>query len=173
MQFRNRDFGMERCVLVLSIPQQTPDLIPNVRLAEGSPISVWLLDPDAPELHPSISWGTAPRRHRKLATFVVSMERNQTSEEFFCAGDKFSTFEFECAETNGCEVEFWQNKEKPFQGEWRGEHDRSEILISSRRAHDPAPVDLLIVALLLPALPSRMHWPVNIIAAFIVFEVIL
>ncbi|KAL1688296.1 hypothetical protein GGG16DRAFT_60261 [Schizophyllum commune] len=115
MQFRNRDFGMEHCVLVLSIPQQTPDLIPNVRLTEGSPVSVWLLDPDAPELHPSISWGTAPRRHRKLATFAISTEGNQTSEEFLCAGDKFSTFEFECAETNGCEVDFWQNKEKPFQ----------------------------------------------------------
>ncbi|KAI5898402.1 uncharacterized protein SCHCODRAFT_02164288 [Schizophyllum commune H4-8] len=116
MQFRNRDFGMERCVLVLSVPQQTPDLIPNVRLAEGSPISVWLLDPDAPELHPSISWGTAPRRYWKLATFAVSAEGNQTSEESLCAGDKFSTFEFECAEVDGCEVDFWQNKEKPFQG---------------------------------------------------------
>ncbi|KAI4526369.1 hypothetical protein K525DRAFT_265201 [Schizophyllum commune Loenen D] len=116
MQFRNRDFGMERCVLVLSVPQQTPDLIPNVHLTEGSPVSVWLLDPDAPELHPSISWGTAPRRHTKLATFAVSAEGNQTSDEFICAGDKFSTFEFECAEAEGCEVDFWQNKEKPFQG---------------------------------------------------------
>jgi hypothetical protein len=118
LQFRNRDFDMERCVLIARLPTKTDTFDPVASVHGGSVVDVWALD-GAAELLPSISWGTAPPRTKRMATFVFgsSDDAGWTSDEFHCPSGAFSTFEFECGTgQHECLVDFWQNKDKPTAG---------------------------------------------------------
>jgi hypothetical protein len=118
MQFRNRDFDMERCVLTLSIPSTTPTLVPSAHVTNHSTVEVWALD-NTLEIHPSIFWGTAPKRTQLLTTFDVTDVKGAKWESgaFRCAATSFTTLEFVCKDgKEGCHVEFWQDREKPYAG---------------------------------------------------------
>jgi hypothetical protein len=133
MQFRNRDFDMEKCVLTIVVPQDTPSLIAAANVQHGSKLNVWMLD-NALEIHPAISWGYAPER-RSLLTSLEVTDGTFTSAPFRCASTSFTTLELECADrTTKCLVDFWQDRQKPYAGE-------AEIVLISRvRSDGPAGV---------------------------------
>lgn len=116
MQFRIRDFQMERCILNATLPRSSDHFDPRINIIDGSSVDVWMLDGNT-ELLPSISWGTAPVRRQHFATFKFGDDGATTSKEFRCPSGSFSTFEFTCMRNQKeCLVDFWQNKSKPQTG---------------------------------------------------------
>jgi hypothetical protein len=109
LQFRHRDFDMEKCVLSVTIPAPAEGFDPAVHISNGSRVDIYQLTPDAEELLPSISWGTAPARHRKLLTVDFDTATNVTSRPYHCPRGLFSTFELECVGAP-CMVDFWQTR---------------------------------------------------------------
>jgi hypothetical protein len=118
MQFRNRDFDMEKCVLTMSVPRDTPSLVAAANVTSKTVLNVWMLD-NAVEIHPAIFWGYAPKRKALLTNFTVTPEAAVASVPFRCASTSFTTLEFECAakHVDDCHVDFWQDRQKPYAGE--------------------------------------------------------
>lgn len=116
MQWRVRDFAMERCILVGNLPLQSDDFDPATRFTSGSLIDLWLLD-GSHELLPSISWGTAPPRQQRLTTFAFDANGTFASKEFNCSSGSFVTVEFACShDQKPCHADFWQHPDVPKSG---------------------------------------------------------
>ncbi|EMD39079.1 hypothetical protein CERSUDRAFT_47452 [Gelatoporia subvermispora B] len=113
VQFRNIDFRMERCTLVVSIPVHTDTFDPAVKLQSPSAVDVWILDASA-ELSPRNSgkWGLAPGRRTLFTTLSFDAMENNTSSEFYCPSGEFTTLELTCSRDkfSNCEVDFWQER---------------------------------------------------------------
>lgn len=115
MQFRNRDFDMERCVLSFMVPQDTPSLAAAADVQHGSKLNVWMLD-NTLEIHPAIFWGYAPERRRLLTSLEIT-DGEFESDAFRCASTSFTTLEFECVDrATKCYADFWQDRQKPHAG---------------------------------------------------------
>jgi hypothetical protein len=110
LQYRHRDFDMEKCVLSVTIPTPADGFDPAVHITNSSRVNIYQLDSDAEELLPSISWGIAPPRRRKLMTVDFDSTTNVTSRPYHCLSGAFSTFELECAGGSLCTVDFWQTR---------------------------------------------------------------
>jgi hypothetical protein len=116
MQFRTRDFDMERCVLTLEVPKDTASLVASAHVHSGSKLDVWMLD-NTLEIHPAIFWGKAPKRTGLFTTFDVTGDTKLESKPFRCPSTSFTTLEFECVgRDKNCHVDFWQDREKPYAG---------------------------------------------------------
>jgi len=125
VQFRNLDFGMEKCVLHVIAPPKTMKHNPETRIDPSSRLDVWLLDSTTEiSVYLPGSWDHAPARRTKLATFSFSEGAKLSSGEFRCVSGQFSTFEFSCSkETTNCFVDFWQVKGAPLNGVYMRQYD--------------------------------------------------
>ncbi|EAU82126.1 hypothetical protein CC1G_09585 [Coprinopsis cinerea okayama7 len=113
VQFKNLDYGMERCVLHAVLPNKTASLDPAIQLKPSSIIDVWRLDQDT-EISPQSpeTWALAPRRRALLERFEFPSENGEwRSKEFHCPSLTFTILEFACASVSpDCHVEFWQDR---------------------------------------------------------------
>ncbi|KAG5644542.1 hypothetical protein DXG03_008197 [Asterophora parasitica] len=118
VQFRNMDYGMERCVLDPTIPKPNatiPGFDPAVNVHPGSEVDIWLLD-GSQELSRHILWTRAPARQKHFARIGLS-GKGFRRIEFLCPSMSFTTFEFACVpEAPHCHIEFWQKKAEPPNG---------------------------------------------------------
>ncbi|KAF5367790.1 hypothetical protein D9615_010507 [Tricholomella constricta] len=125
VQFRNMDYGMERCVLDPTIPNPNITISgfdPAVNVQHGSEIDIWLLD-GSQELSRHVLWTRAPPRQKHFGKIGFSGQGFRHME-FICPSMSFTTFEFSCApETPQCHVEFWQKKAEPPNGVYMVQHD--------------------------------------------------
>lgn len=126
-QWRVRDWGMEHCRLVLSLPPPSTALAQNVTLHPHSvSIDVFnLTTPDARFLDVrTLSWSTRPARQSPgpVATMALGTESasgEAASELFWCLRDSVHTYEFACgAATPECGIDFWQDGASTEPGEW-------------------------------------------------------
>jgi hypothetical protein len=110
LQYRNRDFDMEDCVLSVTVPTSTNDFDPATSLIDGSLVDVWALA-DAEELFlHGTSRIASPRRH-KMMTVNLARATNSTSSPFQCPSGNFTTLELACSGQGGvCSVDFWQTR---------------------------------------------------------------
>ncbi|KAF7297365.1 hypothetical protein MIND_00970000 [Mycena indigotica] len=126
VQFRVRDFGMEKCTLTLSMGIAPPPTsghhhgrsLSESAMATGS-IDVWQLD-QAHRLDPEhLSWNNRPSRRHLFATWdLAEMQGQPTASfrttEFLCPSTEILTFELACAAGNpSCHLEFAQPREQP------------------------------------------------------------
>ena len=142
IQFRNLDYGMERCALWISIPRVNATHNPAtlIQPVSGAGIDIWELDVDE-ELFPlpSGKWSSPPRRRLLYAGGLVLKEDTGIQlEEFSCRSGQHTTFEIACAPVNhdDCLLDFWQVKGLPLNGKNR------EMSAPRRLAHRPCVLGL-------------------------------
>lgn len=133
MQFRNLDYGMERCALHFEVPSPFERFDPMVNLTEHSQTDVWVLDSPV-ELSRYIpgSMEHAPKRRSLLTTLRFSAIESAHFGTFDCPSGEFTTLELTCSPMSlPCNVDFWQDKRaKPRGGECLG--PRSDASVDSR-----------------------------------------
>ncbi|KAJ7107818.1 hypothetical protein C8R44DRAFT_533146, partial [Mycena epipterygia] len=109
VQFRTIDFGMERCVATLEIPE-VPVVYKNFSSsAKPCPLEVWSLDsPD--DIQPrTLSWAARPRRTNLLTTMLVGQPPVLLqSPSFPCPSRTLFTFEIAYS-TADCYLRFRQD----------------------------------------------------------------
>ncbi|KAH9902686.1 hypothetical protein C8Q73DRAFT_785335 [Cubamyces lactineus] len=119
-QFRNLDYAMESCVLVMSLPAVSATYDPKISLSPDSVIDVWILD-ESVELAQDIRGplGRAAARRELLATLPFPASGAAQTKEFLCPSRAFTTIELTCSPGAGssCHVDFWQDRRgKPIGG---------------------------------------------------------
>ncbi|TFK40270.1 hypothetical protein BDQ12DRAFT_734275 [Crucibulum laeve] len=124
VQLRHIDYGMEHCILNVSVPKPAKNRDPAIRMTLPSVVDIWGLDTEL-ELSPHILWDYAPPRRTLLGSLTVSLDKEASLPEFFCRSGEFSTLEFACppASSENCYVDFWQNKESPYGGIYMTQFD--------------------------------------------------
>ncbi|TFK47280.1 hypothetical protein OE88DRAFT_1665972 [Heliocybe sulcata] len=126
-QFRVRDFGMEKCQVVIDIPMSVDSgLSPNTMLRLGNnsvDVQVWELRAQSFLDLKSLSFNTRPARARLLTVLSVSEGGKSSSEYFSCMSDTVKTFEFSCLqESPACLLDFWQDRSQPYLGAYLLQH---------------------------------------------------
>jgi hypothetical protein len=118
VQFRNLDYGMERCVLDPTVPNPNATISgfdPAVKISPHSVVDIWLLD-GSQELSRHTLWTHAPPRQKHFGKIGFTGGESHRLE-FPCPSISFTIFEFTCApETPQCHIEFWQKKAEPPNG---------------------------------------------------------
>ncbi|KAI0325288.1 hypothetical protein GY45DRAFT_1356810 [Cubamyces sp. BRFM 1775] len=119
-QFRNLDYAMESCILIMSLPAVNAAYDPKISLSPDSLIDVWILD-EAVELAQDVRGplGRAAARRELLATLHFPASGATQTKEFLCPSRAFTTIELTCSSRAGssCHVDFWQDRRgKPIGG---------------------------------------------------------
>ncbi|KAJ7230410.1 hypothetical protein GGX14DRAFT_553890 [Mycena pura] len=124
VQFRGRDFGMEKCTLTLVMGMTSPtmghghgrDASEHAYTARGR-LDVWqLAQATNRRLDPErLSWNTRPTRARLLTSWDLATAASATlrSDEFACASTSIVTLELACASASDCALAFVQPREQP------------------------------------------------------------
>jgi hypothetical protein len=128
-QFRMHDFGMERCVIVISVPAQSTSapgsvdedhrFIPGGYEIKGDTqtIELWKLeDTQTPLDLRTLNYRNKPRRESLFASVNIAPGEDTRTREFFCREDSLQTFEFVCP-WEDCEARWWQIKGNETLGE--------------------------------------------------------
>ncbi|GJE88767.1 hypothetical protein PsYK624_048520 [Phanerochaete sordida] len=112
VQFRFKDYGMQRCFLNASVPLLIEKFDPAITLAEPSVLDVWELDTDMPiARYVRGSRDFAPRRRRLFTTLLVRANGQDVSGEFVCKSNELLTLELACSPSvPSCHVDFWQDR---------------------------------------------------------------
>ncbi|KAJ7587158.1 hypothetical protein C8J56DRAFT_786960 [Mycena floridula] len=115
MQFRNLDYGMEKCHLNPTVPDaNSTSFQSSIDIDLLSEIDVWMLD-SSQEI--SKATRSSPPRRSHFAKIDFSAAHNYKSIEFRCPSNSFTTFEFTCSSTvSNCHVEFWQRESEHANG---------------------------------------------------------
>lgn len=124
-----RDFGMERCVVAVSLPANstgTPGavdsehrFIPGGYELKGDTGSVelWKLESSAEPLDAAkLTYRNKPKREYLLASVNIVPGEDTRTREFECPEDSLQTFEFVCP-WEDCGAYWWQVKEDNSLGE--------------------------------------------------------
>jgi hypothetical protein len=110
LQYRNRDFDMEDCILTITVPRSTSDFNPAVSLVSGSVIDIWMLAPTEELFLDGDSTAASPRLQR-LMTVELVPAIEATSVPFQCASGDFTTMELACSsQSTTCSADFWQTR---------------------------------------------------------------
>ncbi|TFK55498.1 hypothetical protein OE88DRAFT_1651847 [Heliocybe sulcata] len=119
LQYRYRDYAMERCTLIANIPGDTKNVDSSVDSASSTQVDVWLLETSG-ALRPYLRSGQtrAPRRRRLLTTMMLSAGGNDSYGEFDCPSGDLLNLELSCPRVGrNCIVDFWQDQRlRPAQG---------------------------------------------------------
>jgi len=119
-----RDYGMERCVLVVQVPVNSTgppgqvdslgSFIPGgyeLRGDTGS-IALWkLISPPEPLDMRTLTYRNKPKRDFLLGSINIVPGEQTRTREFVCEEDSLQTFEFVCP-WKDCEVNWWQVKKE-------------------------------------------------------------
>ncbi|KAI0667428.1 hypothetical protein C8Q78DRAFT_982017 [Trametes maxima] len=128
LQFRNIDYAMERCVIVVDVPNRLDEYSPETTLDDPTVVDIWHVDVDVrTEISPytgGASMHNAPRRLDLLVTLTFSLANTSRSQEFRCPSGEFTAVELACSgrgglprESSKCFVDFWQDRRaRPFKG---------------------------------------------------------
>jgi len=119
VQFRNLDYGLERCALIVVVPSVAMSHNSATRLhpADGVTLDIWELDAEE-EFTPfrPRTWSVAPKRRALHKSIVLHENSSMELDKFFCPSGHFSTFEVSCTTGLQCLVDFWQVKGYPLNG---------------------------------------------------------
>jgi len=120
VQFRVRDFGMERCRFQFGLPKNgVLDPLRNNRTsvqphweAGGSEavISIWSLDTSRWLERTDLCYRSKPPRSERVATMLVKQnEVIRSTEQFLCPSDNILTYEIACESAN-CDISILQDR---------------------------------------------------------------
>jgi len=130
VQFKARDYGMERCVLKVILPNERIHSPPDgpididrqrdwIPFSGSMPIDIWRLNPipstkNNPWIDPrALSFRNRPRRGEFFTTLLVRGGMEVQSPAFRCAENEVLSFELTCV---GCKLDVWQDKQIPAMG---------------------------------------------------------
>ncbi|KAJ7736769.1 hypothetical protein DFH07DRAFT_842765 [Mycena maculata] len=97
-QFRVLDFGMEHCVIMLTVPSEN-DSTPieyGMGGTEQTSLDVWLLKDKGKLDFQQLSWNTKPERDRLVGHFSTEPGTTQQLGGFMCASSTYVTIELVC-----------------------------------------------------------------------------
>lgn len=131
VQFRARDYGMEHCVLQISLHkefQRKPGVEHNHE-DTGSPpderswqisgdtsnLEVWSLDTHEWLDTSKLSYASRPKRLNRLGSLRVRAGQEISTHRFPCPSDSIQTFELFCTSPN-CNIDVWQDRKAPAMG---------------------------------------------------------
>jgi len=128
-QFRARDFGMERCQVIINLPPSASVAYDTKHEVGANTdtvrVAMWRLTPTQAGLIDSqtLSWHSRPKRVDSTPIHIFSTGRGHLSESvlFLCPQDSIHTFEFECADV-GCSLDFSQNISRADLGVYMKQH---------------------------------------------------
>ncbi|KAI0053243.1 hypothetical protein FA95DRAFT_1552757 [Auriscalpium vulgare] len=106
-QFRAKDYGMERCALVLDIPAYNHTLdASTVSSSTGSSasIDVWALSVEEALQYHTLSWQTKPPRKAYVGSLAAAFGMRVELPAFECPRGSYQTFEYTCSDP-ACEVD--------------------------------------------------------------------
>ncbi|KAF8183861.1 hypothetical protein K438DRAFT_1466455, partial [Mycena galopus ATCC 62051] len=117
VQFRTIDFGMQRCVMTLEIPE-VPELTKNFASSAGPcPLEVWSLDASDGIQPRTLSWAARPRRSHLHTTMMVGPRPLLLhGPSFNCPSRTLFTFEIAYRAPH-CHLRFQQDPDLPRLGE--------------------------------------------------------
>ncbi|THV07093.1 hypothetical protein K435DRAFT_788864 [Dendrothele bispora CBS 962.96] len=113
-QFRVMDFGMEICELQIRIPANQSTDEESFEIASQG-LVIYRLDQATSLYADTLSYASRPSRLEKFADVRLDYGMEWT-HRFACTMDEILTFEVACpisAKPGECEVNWWQNREKP------------------------------------------------------------
>lgn len=111
LQFRVKDWAMERCVITFILPKRSESFEPFPMLTDPSWVDVWILDKTTEmSRHIPGSMEIVARRKRLLATAQITTQGAHNIAEFPCLSNTFITVELACTPSSAeCFVDFWQS----------------------------------------------------------------
>ncbi|KAK7452708.1 hypothetical protein VKT23_012110 [Stygiomarasmius scandens] len=109
-QFQVRDYGMEKCALVLDVPaSNSTDTRVTIRGSDGKDsvvLDVYSLDTTQKLDFRQLSWNSKPKRRAHIGKISVSYGSKEEVTSFPCASTSYQTFEFACSsESQDCYVD--------------------------------------------------------------------